>query len=138
MVARRNARSQRRATSRWLVKRIFPSFENLIRYRWRSREVIGRTPTDRCPAPSGAAPRNPICARLPGGRSAAGTSDSPSSDEHQLTGALRSPRGRGGRSNDVLDAVAGTCSAVVARRPPTIGEAHLGEGVAPVLPQEIL
>ena len=38
----------------------------------------------------------------------------------------------------MLDSVAGAGTAVVARRPTTILEAHLLEGIAPVLPQEIL
>src|SRR4051794_36589781 len=87
-----------RATSRWLVKRTLPIFENRMRY------LTGRT----------------------------------SSEEHQLAGALGAAGRWGGRGNDVLDAVASACAAVVARRPPAIGEADLGEGVAPVLPQEVL
>src|SRR3954470_20496220 len=55
-----------------------------------------------------------------------------------MAGALGAAGGWGGGGNDVLDAVAGACTAVVARRPPAIGEAQLGERVPPVLPQEVL
>src|SRR5262249_57484665 len=39
---------------------------------------------------------------------------------------------------EVLDGGGGTGGGVGGRGPPRMGEAHLGEGVAPVLPQEIL
>src|SRR5690606_525622 len=55
-----------------------------------------------------------------------------------LTRAL-APAGRGDRRcDDVLDAVAGAGAAVVAGGPAAVLEADLVEGVAPLLPQEVL
>ena len=52
--------------------------------------------------------------------------------------ALAAAGGRGGRGDDVLDAVAGAGAAVVARGPAAVGQADLGEGVLPVHPEEVL
>src|SRR6185436_12417869 len=58
--------------------------------------------------------------------------------DEPLAGAL-APAGRwAGRRHDVLDAVAGAGTAVVAGGPAAVLEAELVEGVAPVLPEEVL
>ena len=59
-------------------------------------------------------------------------------DGEVLAGALAAAGGRDGRGDDVLDAVAGAGAAVVAGRPAAVLEADLGQGVAPVLPEEVL
>src|SRR5689334_5625285 len=115
-----------RATSRWLVKRTFPCFENRTRY---------LTPPHR---PADAEGAGGLGAEPPGIDRRRLRRRGSSSHEHQLTGALGAAGRWGGRGNDVLDAVAGACAAVVARRPPAIGEPQLRERVAPVLPQEVL
>ena len=55
-----------------------------------------------------------------------------------LAGALAAAGRRHGRGDDVLDAVAGAGAAVVAGGPAAVRQADLGEGVAPVLPEEVL
>ena len=69
------------------------------------------------------------------GDRATGTADAPL---EVLAGALAAAGRRDGRGDDVLDAVAGAGAAVVAGRPAAVLEADLGEGVAPVLPEEVL
>ena len=110
---RRRARSQTRAMSRWLVKRTLPV---LVK---RTRILIAAPTADRL------------------GRASSVTGHL-AADGEVLAGALAAAGGRDGRGHDVLDAVAGAGAAVVARGPAAVLEADLGEGVAPVLPEEVL
>ena len=71
------------------------------------------------------------------GRAVMATGTSPPVDE-VLAGALAPTGGRDRGGDDVLDAEAGAGAAVVAGRPAAVLEADLGQGVAPVLPQEVL
>ena len=57
--------------------------------------------------------------------------------ERSWPGPLAPAGRRHGRGHHVLDAVAGAGPAVVAGGPPAVGQAVLGQGVLPVLPQEV-
>src|SRR5277367_1475090 len=128
MRARRRARSHIRATSRWLVKRILPSLEKRKRMRTSAPPLCGKY--------RGAPTRH-------GGRGGAGWRRGQESYRHLaagreiLPGALATARRRDGRGHHVLDPVPGAGPAVVAGGPAAVGQAVLGQGVLPVLPQEV-
>src|SRR5947199_3857163 len=62
----------------------------------------------------------------------------PAAGGEVLAGALAAARRRPRGGDDVFDAVAGAGAAVVARRPPAVLHAGLGQRVLPVLPEEVL
>ena len=109
----RNARSRARATSRCEIKRTLPRLVN------RSRTGVRRS-----------SPRHGPTSQEPDRDRAARSK--------VLAGALTSARGRDRRRHDVLEGVVGAHPAVVAGRPPAIGEPVLGEGGLPVVPQEVV
>ena len=92
------------------------------------------------PSPRSPAPRRSHPAR---GRAGAGRRRGQESYRHLAPGreilarALAAAGRRHGRGHHVLDAEAGAGAAVVARGPPAVGQPVLGQGVLPVLPQEV-
>src|SRR5262245_51594925 len=114
--ATRNARSKARATSRCEMNRTGPRLAKRIR--------IGKP----------ASPRNAHL--LLAAHAEQPHRHGPAGGE-VLTGALTPARGRDGRRNHVLQRVPRAHPAVVARRPPTIGEPVLGQRGLPVAPEEV-
>ena len=119
----RNARSSARATSRCEIQRTLPRFV------YRSRTGFAAPPLmhgdlRRRRSSAGFAPRNRTGTSAPGAQ--------------VLARALAAARGRERRGHHVLEGVVGAHPAVVAGSPPAIGEAVLGQGRLPVVPEEVV